>query len=143
MATLTAANAVIMFSVTGLISTPQQLQGFAADDVLDTDPIDSAEVLMGVDGTLSAGFVFVPIQQNYHLQADSPSISLFDQWWSAQQQVQDVFFGAATIRLPSLGKKWNMVRGVLSQYKPIPDGRRILQPQAFRVTWNSMIPQPA
>ena len=53
--TITGASAVIMLSVPGLFSTPQQLQGFATDDIFDTAAIASAETLMGVDGNLSGG----------------------------------------------------------------------------------------
>jgi hypothetical protein len=137
---ITGANAVVMLSVTGLFLIPQPLQGFAADDVYDNDPIDSVETMMGVDGVLSAGFVYVPIEQRYALQANSPSVSFFDQWWSAMQQVQDVYFAQGQIRLPSLGKKWNMVNGVLVSYKPLPDGKKLLQPQRFGIRWERVIP---
>ena len=139
MSTITAANAVVMFSIPGLFPIPQQLQGFAADDVFDTDPIESAEVLMGVDGNLSAGFVYVPIQQSYALQADSPSVFIFDTWWAAQQQIKDIFFANASVQLPSLNKKWVMTRGVLTNYKTAPDARKILQPQKFRISWQSSL----
>lgn len=139
---ITGANAVIMFAVTGLFPTPVQLQGFAADDVFDTDQLESAEVSMGVDGTLSAGFVYVPVMQSYKLQADSSSISFFDAWWATNQQTRSSFRGQAIILLPAISKKWAMNNGVLSGYTPLPATKKLLQPQGFKVTWESCIPAP-
>lgn len=140
MASLTGATAVYQLSITGLFPAPQQLQGFAADDVFDTPSIQSADVLMGVDGFMSAGFQFVPIKQTISIQADSASNDIFDQWWEASQQNQDVFFANAVVLLTALGKKWTMTRGVLTGYMPIPDVKKLIQPRKFEITWNSMSP---
>ena len=56
--TLTMANAVITLVVPAIELGPFQLQRFAADDVFNTGELDVAETSMGVDGNLSAGFVF-------------------------------------------------------------------------------------
>lgn len=140
MPSLTSANAVVMLWIPGIFPAPVPIQGFAADDVFDTDTIESAETLMGVDGILSAGFVFVPVNQNYALQADSPSISFFDLWWTTQQQTRDIYRANGLISLRALGKKWTMSRGVLTNYKPLPDAKKLLQPQKFRITWESSFP---
>ena len=143
MASITSANAQILLSIPSLFPIPQALQGFAADDVFDVDPIEPVEAIMGVDGILSAGFVFVPVEQNFALQADSPSIVLFDTWWTAMQIAKDVYFATATVLLPGLGKKWAMNTGILRSYKPLPDAKKTLQPQRFRITWQSALPAVA
>lgn len=143
MSSLTGANAVIMLSVPLVFPVPQQLQGFAADDVFDTDTIESAEVLMGVDGKMSAGFVFVPVKQNYTLQADSQAMFFFQQWWAAQQQAKDVFFASGLILLTTLNSKWTMTKGALTSYKPLPDAKKLLQPRKFTITWESSSPAVA
>ena len=135
MANITSANSIVMIAINSLFPVPQLLQGYAADDVFDTDPLESAETLMGVDGFLSAGFVYVPVQQTYTLQADSPSIFIFDQWWLAQQQNQTIYFAQGSVQLPAINKKYAMIQGVLSNYKIAPDARKVLQPQKFRITW--------
>lgn len=137
---LTGATAVIQLSIAGLFPTPQQLQGFAADDVFDTDAIESAEVLMGVDGIMSAGFVFVPVPQTYTLQADSPSVFIFDQWWAAQQAAEDTFPASGVVYLTAIGAKYNMTNGVLTSWKPTPDVKKLLQPRKFRITWQRIFP---
>ena len=50
--TLTAANSVILLTIPSLFPVAQQLQGFSAEDVFDTDQLDTAETMMGVDGKL-------------------------------------------------------------------------------------------
>lgn len=137
---ITGATVNLMFSIPNLFPTPQQIQGFAADNVFNTEPIESGEFLMGVDGVLSGGFVYVPVMQNYELQADSPSISFFDTWWATMQQVQDLFFASGTAKMPAIGKKWTMTKGGLSLYSPTPEAKKLLQPQRFRITWQSVIP---
>lgn len=137
---ITAASAVYMLGVTGLFGTPQQLQGFAADEVWGTDPLKSAEVLMGVDGILSGGFVYVPIEQTITLQADSASNLLFDAWWNAMQGQQTPFPAQGTIRIRSVGSKYILTRGFLTTYQPLPDAKKLLQPRKFGITWNAVTP---
>lgn len=138
---LTAANSIITLSVPLLGIGNFQLEGFAADEVFDTEQMAIVETLMGVDGKLSAGFVFVPVKQGFTLQADSPSISLFDLWFAAQVQAEDTFRADGDIALPSLGKTYIMTNGYLTDYKPTPDAKKLHQPQKFGITWNLITPQ--
>ncbi len=140
---LTGATAIVSLSIPLLFPTPQQLQGFAADDIFDTDAIESAEVVMGVDGIQSGGFVYVPIRQNFMMQADSPSMFVFDQWWSTQQQLSDILPANGVVILTGLSQKWTLTNGILVHYTPIPAVKKLIQPRRFTVSWQSSIPQPA
>lgn len=142
MASITGATTIVMLAIPGLFPVPQQLQGFAADDVFSTDSLESAEILMGVDGKMSAGFVFVPVKQNYIIQADSPSIFLFEQWWASQQQIRDLYRAEGIISLPAVGRKYSMNNGRLTTHHPIPDAKKLLQPRRFTITWESSLPAP-
>lgn len=139
---ITSANAVFIISVPLLLPVPQQIQGFAADDIFDFDDVDTGEVSMGADGILSAGLVFVPKPQNITLQADSASNSFFDAWYAGEQA--GVFKAPAqgTVTFPALGTSWGLVTGFLSRYKPLPDAKKMLQPRKFRITWQSTSPVP-
>lgn len=139
---ITSADAILMFTQPVLFPTPQQIQGFATDDIYDTDQIKSLEALMGVDGNISFGFVFVPMMQNYALQADSVSVSFFETLFTQQYAAKTAYPVNATIALPSLGKKYVMNNGGLSGYKPTADAKRVLQPMKFQVTWQSILPAP-
>ncbi len=133
--TLTAANAVLLLTVAGLFDTPLPLQGFEVDDIYDVDNVVPAETKMGVDGKLSGGWVPVPIVQNITLQADRDSISVFEDWYNAQQTAQEVYIANGSILLPSVERSYVMTKGFLTGYKPTPDGKKVLQARKFAVTW--------
>lgn len=140
--TITSANSILLLSIAGLYDIPQQLQGFAADDVFDTETLEPVETMMGVDGHLSGGWVPMPVKWNISLQADSASILVFENWYSAQQTAREVYIASAQVQLPSVRRKYAMVRGFLSSYPPTPAGKKVLQPRRFQITWESISPAP-
>jgi hypothetical protein len=142
MGDITAANAVLTLSIPPLFVIPQQLQGFATDDVYDIPQIKSVEVLMGVDGVLSSGFVYVEIPQEITLQADSASNRLFDTWWTQMQAAQVGYAAQGLIKLNSILTKFVLINGYLTGYKPSPQVKKILQPRKFQITWESIAPAP-
>ncbi len=140
--TITAANSVFMLSITGLYVTPQRLQGYSADAAFDTDAVEPAETMMGVDGKMSAGFVPTMTKQTITLQADSPSCAVFETWLAAMKSAREVLFANGTVSLPSVGRKYTMTKGVLSSYPAISGVRKVLQPRAFAITWEDISPAP-
>lgn len=138
--TLTSANAVLAISVANLFNTPIQIQGFASDEAFSFDDVESSETVMGVDGILSAGWIPKELQQSIMLQADSPSVQFFEDWYASQQQARDLLLASGTVTYPSVGKQYNLVRGILRGYKPAPDARKILQPRKFTIIWNYIQP---
>ncbi|WP_049018403.1 phage tail fiber protein, partial [Burkholderia multivorans] len=108
----------------------------------DTEALTPAEVVMGVDGKLSAGYTPVPTKQNISLQADSDSNLIFEAWHLAQQTAKEVYFASAIVRLPSVSKSYVLTNGVLTSYMPIPDAKKILQPRKFQITWESVVGAP-
>lgn len=141
-ATLTVANSVIMMMIPDLFPVPQQLQGYAADDVMTTEPVDSVETVMGLDGLLSAGWMPTPKIWTIVLQADSPSTFMFDTWQQSQEAAKDAFTADAFIELPAIGRLYTLTKGYLTNYAAMPDARKILQPRRFRITWESIIGAP-
>ena len=140
MASISSANAILQILVDTVFPVPIQLQGFSADDIFTTNPLESAETLMGVDGILSGGFVFVPVKWEVSFQADSVSNSVFDQWYQSEQAVKDVFQAQGALWLPSIGTKWALNNGFLTTFHAIPDARKVLQPRRNAITWESVSP---
>ena len=136
--TITAASAVYSLGVAGLFPTPQVLQGYSADAAFETDAVEPVETMMGVDGRLSGGFVPRETMQTITLMADSPSVDLFEQWISAQETAREAYIAFATILLPATGRKYSMTRGFLTSGTKIPGTRKVLQPRAFRITWQNV-----
>jgi hypothetical protein len=140
---LTGANATISISQPTLFPLPQQLQGFAADDVTDMDPATIVEHLMGVDGVLSFGFVWVARMQKITLQADSASNAVFDVINVSQEAIADVYPLSATIILPGIGLQFTCINGALENYKPMPAVQKLIKQREYRVVWNRVIPSLA
>jgi hypothetical protein len=140
-ATITAANAVFSISVAQLFQA-QQLQGFAADDVFSHALVAPVETLMGVDGYLSGGWTPQPKVQTIALQADSPSNVIFDTWYQAQEVAREVYIADAHITLLSIQKSFYCVKGFLTNYPPMADARKILQPRRFTITWEQITTAP-
>jgi tail fiber protein gp32 len=135
-------NAVITLTIPLLFPVPVQIQGFAADDVYDSDDVELATTIMGVDGILSGGFVNSLIAWNISLQADSPSQVMFEAWDGAQQALQDVLPAQANVTLTGLGRSYQMVTGFLVRGKRLPDAKKTLMPRKWRIDWQQVIPIP-
>lgn len=140
---LTAANAVITLANPILFPVPVQLQGFAADDVFDVDQVKVNEVVMGVDGFLSAGFVWNERTQNITLQGDSASNDFFDTLNAQQEATQDSYELQGIVVLLGIATKFAMTRGFLTMYSPTPPVKKIIQPRRYQITWQRIAPLPA
>lgn len=140
MASITSANAVIMLAVPGVFPAPQALQQFSAEDIFSNDAIPAAQVEMGVDGFLAAGFVFSPVPWNVSLMADSPSNDFFDTWYQANVRNVDVYRCVGTIWLKSINKKYDLQNGALTTYRPMPDAAKVLRARGYGITWQRVSP---
>lgn len=139
MLTLTAANSQYAIAIPGVYNAPQLLKGYAADNAFSTEAVENAEVVMGIDGHMSAGFVFNPIKQTVELQSDSPSIDVFNNWALAMKAAREVIACTASIYIPSIGKKYLLTNGYLTNWRPIPDVKKLVQPIQFQITWNDIV----
>jgi hypothetical protein len=52
----------------------------------------------------------------------------------------DAYPAVGTIILPSLNKKYTLEKGFLTGYQPIPNAKKLLEPQNFGITWQRIIP---
>ena len=136
--TVTSANSVFTIVIAGLFPAPVQLQGYASDKAFTTEALDLAEVQMGVDGRMTAGFVPNPTKQTVTLQADSPSKDIFTALIQAMKTAREVFYISGTIALPSTGESFTLTRGILTNAKQIPDAQKVLQPVDYVITWESV-----
>lgn len=133
--TITSANSVFTIVVAGLFLAPVQLRGYASDKAFTTEAVDMAEVQMGVDGRMTAGFVPNPVKQTITLQADSPSKDIFTAMIQAMKTAREVFYISGSIALPSTGESFTLTRGILTNAKQIPDAQKVLQPVDYVITW--------
>lgn len=140
MTSITSANATFMLGITDIYDTAVEISQWASDDAFATESLEIVQTQMGVDGNLSGGFVYNPVRQTLTLQANSSSAVIFDTWASYMLQDADVYTAFATIEMPALDKTWTLSNGFLTNYIPVPEAKKILQPRTFVIEWESAIP---
>jgi hypothetical protein len=137
--TLTNANSVLTLTCSDLDIGPVQMQGFAADEMFDTTEVKPVEVLVGVDGKKSQGYVAFLVPFKFTLQADSLSIDIMDALQEAQEAAQEAYEISMSLSAPGLGKLWTFNNGSLTSFKKTPGGKKLMQPQTFELTFEKMI----
>lgn len=140
--TITAANSVFMLSIPELYPIPQRLEGYTADAAFDTDTAEPAEVVMGVDGHMSAGYVPFLTRQTINIMPDSDTSIIFEDWLQAQKTRREVLYCFGEITLPNLFRAYTLNKGVMTSVVQIPGVRRVLQGRSFQITWFSIDPVP-
>ncbi|MGN6774996.1 phage tail fiber protein [Rhizobium sp.] len=139
---LTAADAVITLTVPGVFNTPVQLKGFMTDNIYDLPTVEVNQTAMGVDGKLSAGFVFNPIDQTFHIQADSDSNQIFDVWMQAMITNRTTYRVNGETTLPALGTSYVSTNGALISWAPVSAAGKILQGRQALIRWESITASP-
>lgn len=139
---ITAANSEYWLAILNLYPVPQRLQGYSADAAFDTEAADSAEIVMGVDGIMSAGYVPFVTRQTINIMPDSISSLMFEDWMTAQKAAREIYYANATVTLPSVNRAYVLRNGVLTSFVAIPGTRKVLQSRAFVITWESIDPVP-
>lgn len=142
MSTLTTANSSFLLAVRGLYPVPQKIQGYAMDESFAADDVQPAEVQMGVDGQLSAGFVPYATAIVFTLQADSKSIDFFDEVLEAQKATKEVLIFDGVAILQGTGAKYAMTKGFLTSASPMSTGKKVLQPRKFTITFENVSKAP-
>jgi hypothetical protein len=137
---ITSANAVIAFGVPGLYPVPVKMSGFSTDKAWITEQVEVSESQRGVDGRKTSGIVYNMPVQNFSFQGDSPSRLFFNTIYNAQIAQGDVYYIIGTITLPSTGESFVCTKGTLKNWKPLPDGGKVLQPVEFAIEWESIAP---
>lgn len=140
--TLTTANAVLTATVEALYPSAQQIQGFAADDAYGFAEVENGEYSMGIDGRLSAGFVFNEVPFTVTLQADSPSLVIFENIWNYEVANRTKLQQDWTIVVPALGRRYSLTNGFMRTYKA-PDGKKTLQPAVIQLVFGRIAPSPS
>lgn len=125
--TLTTANSVLAMTTEALFPAAQILSGYAADNAFEPDAVENGEYSMGIDGRLSAGFVYNEIPFTLTLQADSESLKLFEQIYQYEVSNRTKLVNNLTVTLPSLRRRYDLKNGFMRSYKA-PAGQKILQP---------------
>jgi len=142
MKTITSANSEFLLAIGGIYPVAQRIEGYQADAAFAFDDVTTGEVVQGVDGKMSKGWIPHLTPQTITIMPDSPSFSIFNNWALAEDTAREKFSADATITLPSIGMKYVLSNGALISYKPMPDAKKTLQPMTYKITWESCTPSP-
>lgn len=138
MSTITSANSKFVINIPDVFPTPQEVQGYAADDAFTQSAFDVTETRMGVDGRLSGGYTPNAKPFTVMLQADSPSIAIFDAWAGAMESDNEAFVASAIIDLPSVHKSYIFTKGFLKNVQKLPSAKKVLEPVPYTIEWESI-----
>jgi hypothetical protein len=140
--TITSTNSIFTISIPGLGILNQQLQGYAADTAFTSENIQVTENLICVDAYKSSGYRPQLIVNNVQLQADSPSLIIFQTLYQAMKAIREIYYIDAVIELPSVQLTYALAQGTLENYHPILDAAQVMQPVEFSINWGTVVVAP-
>lgn len=135
---ITSANASIFLTCEDLYPAGFRVQNFTADLALSTDDATLAEVRMGVDGHLAAGFTPAPLTVTIGLEANSPSRTKFENIASASRLNMKTYECDLLVSIPGIGKTYNFKNGYMTSGHLMPDVKKTLDPTQWKFTFESM-----
>ncbi|MCI0151942.1 hypothetical protein KNO81_39600 [Paraburkholderia sediminicola] len=121
---------------------PQNVEGYAADDAFSSEALDIAEIVMGVDGHMSGGFIFNSVNLKVAIMPDSPSLPIFENWMTFQRNAREVFYANGSISVPSIGRKYTLQNGILKSGNPIVNAKKVLEYVSFVIAFERVIGVP-
>lgn len=133
--TITSANVTFQLTVASVYPQGITLLGFGVDDAFVAELADAAETQVGVDGYGVMGYRPREVPMSIRFFASSPSIVVFENWQSAEDQLNDKLPATGIITMPSVGRKYAMQNGALMRVSSMAEARRVLQNREWRVTW--------
>lgn len=145
MSTITSASVSFILSarIASIFpSGPFAVEGFATDDAVTAETVDAGEARMGVDGR--ASFAYVPrlVKQSIKLQADSPSIALFQTLIAAQDTLREVVILDGVLTYKATNRSYALVKGALTRMTPHEPSKRTLEAVDYEITWETVQPAP-
>jgi hypothetical protein len=139
---ITSANSTLLIGINGLFTVPQQIAGFSSDDAYSMSAVDNKELMIGVDGVLSAGWIPAIKVLEITLQADSPSNTMFESWYQTEELARTPYFGFGIIHQPSINRSYALTNGVLKNYTPLAQAQKVLRPRKFEIHFQTVLGAP-
>lgn len=140
--TLTTANSSFALQIDGLFPVPVNIQGYSTDNMFSTASINNAELKMGADGRLSAGYTFVEKPFTFVLQADSESNDVMDAWIAAEEAQKEKLIANGIVIISGINSKFAMTRGFLGDHVPMTEAGKTAQPRSYTITFETISKAP-
>ncbi|RKS87332.1 hypothetical protein DES39_0552 [Orbus hercynius] len=125
---ITAASVIVTLVADELYPTGRVIEGFAEDSLRSLDDLVRTESVMGVDGKLSVGFVYYPVNLTLHLMPDQDGYTVFENIAQVQNTLVAPIYLSMTIVDVSLKRKYTLTKGALTSFAAMPNANRLMQP---------------
>ena len=129
---ITSANAQLYLTVDELYPAGIPLQNFSADSMATSDDMEIAQVRMGVDGGMAAGYVANPYAVTITLAASSPSLETMQSILQAMKVNKRTYECSLILVIPAAGQVHKWSHGVLTNGNPVPAPKRVLDPTSWK-----------
>lgn len=129
---ITSANAVLWLTVKELYPAGVQIMNFSADSMMSSDDIEIAQVRMGVDGGMAAGYTPNPYQLTITLEASSPSLTIMQSILMASKVNRTIYECSVTLTIPSLTQAHHWRHGVMIGGNPVTAPKKVLDPTSWK-----------
>jgi hypothetical protein len=134
---ITSADAKIILTAAELFPAGFELMKFSAEQSVIGDEETFAEVRMGVDGKLAAGYTPTPKPVTLMLEADSPSIIGMNQIVNFQQLAMRTLRLHMLIIVPAALRGYAYTNGVLVSGIVVPALKKVQDPVTYKFQFES------
>ena len=138
---ITSANSKVkLFSA--LTPAGLSFEGYSSDAGWASEAVQIAEARMGIDGKVSFGYTPNPVPMTFTFQPDSQTIDQLNNIVTSSVVNKKPYFVQLIIEMPAIGKSFNCANGAITTAKILPDGSKVLEPQTYTITFQSVTPSP-
>lgn len=139
--TLTTADISFVLSINGLFPAVT-IEGFGVDDAFSNESVRQAEVHQGVDGLVSAGFIFNLTEMTITIMPTSPSYLIFETWREKQIASKKIFAASGVINYPGINMSFVLQDVFLTSHQAMPNAKKIAQEMPYMLTIGKIIGTP-
>lgn len=139
---ITSANASIWVVILEKYPAGFALDHFATDTALSMDSVVQAEVRMGVDGKMSAGFTPTTKVVTINLEPGSQAATFFDLTFQAQQTFKTLYNINMVCTIPDINRVYVWDNGVMREGTPLPSLSTVLEPTTWVFEFERMTLAP-
>lgn len=127
-------------TLSGLLGVPMTLEGWAADNAFSVDAQQRAVVVQGVDGNVHSGWVPHLNNFNLSLMPDSDSQEYLENLMAAEDTMRETLLITGVLLVPSIGRRYSLTNGTITNGTPVPTHGRILAAQATTIVFAKATP---
>lgn len=132
---ITSTNSKLFLTVEDLYPNAVQLQNFSTDQAISVDEQEIAQVRMGVDGGLAAGYVPNPYVITISFEAGSASLDVMWDIMQAMRNNNRIYSTTLMAQIESIGKVFEWSNGTLTSGTVIPGIKKTLDATSFKFSF--------